>query len=240
MVAGGDRRPRPPRTEPRMRPFRMSVLAALLLGAPIAAAPAQEISGSVTFNLLSVEGLVIGTTVTVDADFGAEHGLEVPAPFSFLVPTADDVRELMDPAPRPGDAFVKVNFATNDLALIENLQFVPITLPMTTPDERLQTLAQLLAEDAFSMAVAGYENYTRDLVRLTTVGDYQAVEVIGRIDSPDLGLIYVRLVGIPNPAGPESVFTIANVVAALEPLPSPEDFPQTRGGTALKHFKYLE
>lgn len=223
-----------------MRRNRLLVVAALVLGGATAAVPAQEAGGSITFNLLSVEGLVVGTTVTIDADFGAENDVSVPAPFSFLVPTEDGVRELVDPAPKPGDAFVKINFATDDLELIENLQFVPLTLPMTAPEERLQTLAQLLAEDGFTMAVAGYENYTRDIVRLTTVGDYQGVEVIGRVDSPDLGLIYIRLVGIPNPDAPDSVFTIANVVAARQLLPSPDDFPQTRGGTALRHFKYLD
>jgi len=223
-----------------MRRNRLLVLAALVFSSATAAVPAQEAGGSITFNLLSVEGLVVGTTMTIDADFGTEHDVAVPAPFSFLVPTADDVRELVDPAPKPGDALVKINFATDDLELIENLQFVPMTLPMTAPEERLQALAQLLAEDGFSMAVAGYENYTRDIVRLTEIGDYQGVEVIGRVDSPDLGLIYIRLVGIPNPAGPDGVFAIANVVAARQLLPSPDDFPQTRGGTALKNFRYLD
>lgn len=222
---------------PRTRPL---VLAAVLLGLPATAALGQETGGSITFNLLSIEGLVVGTTVTIDADFGAEHGIAVPAAFSVLIPTADDVRELMDPAPKPGNAFAKISFATEELVLIENIQFVPFTVPGEEMQARLQQTAELMAGPAFQAATEGYAEPVRIGVRETTAGEHPAIEVIGTYQDPDLGLMYLRIVGIPNPNGPDSVFAVANVVAALEPLPSPDDFPRTRGGAALRHFDYLD
>lgn len=203
------------------------------------AAPADS-ETSVEFNLLSIEGLVVGSTITIDAAFGAENQIDVPAPFSFLVPTADDVRELLDPAPQPGQALVKVNFATMDRELIENLQFVPYTLALEGDLEaRMNTLAGMVAEDAFQMAVGTYEDHTRDLVRAVDINGLPAVEVIGRYQDPNLGLMYLRIVGILNPDSEHSVVAISNVVAARQAIPTPNDFPQTRSGTALKNFQFL-
>lgn len=227
---------------PKSRALQNLFLAAALtlsvLAAP-ALAQDETPDATVQFNLLSIDGLVIGTTINVDEAFGVENEIDVPAPFSFLIPTSDDVRELLDPAPTPGEALVKVNFATQDLQLIENLQFVPYTLPLGDIDERMNTLAGLMANDAFQVAVGEHDQNTRDIVRAIKVGEYDAVEVIGRYQDANLGLMYLRLVGILNPDSEQSVFTIANVVAARQPIPTPDDFPQTRGGVALKNFHFI-
>lgn len=214
------------------------VLAAALAGTP--AANAQEASGSVSLNLLSVDGLVVGSTLKIDADYAAEHGIEVPAPFSVLIPTADGLLELIEKAPEDSTAFFKMNFATEDLELIENIQFVPFTVEMDDHEVRMLVTAQVMSRAAFDAATAGYAERSLVGVRETTAGDLPAVEVVGTYQDPQLGLIYLRIVGIPNPNGPESVFAVANVVASREPLPSPDDFPRTRGGAAIRHFEYLE
>lgn len=218
--------------------FLMSTMALTLAFVPVSAQEAAP-EPSVEFNLLSVEGLVVGTTISVDKAFGAEHEIDVLAPFSFLVPTADNVRELLDPAPQPGQALVKVNFATMDRELIENLQFVPYTLPLGETEERMNMLAGMMANDAFQMAVGTHDENIRDVVRPIKIGNLDAVEVIGRYQDADLGLMYLRIVGILNPASEHSVFAISNVVSTRQPIPTPNDFPQTRSGTALKNFQFL-
>jgi hypothetical protein len=220
-----------------------SALAALILavgsGAPAAAQVAAE--GSVKFGLLSVEGLVVGTTIKIDADFAAEHNTDVPLPFSLLVPLADDVVELVDYMPEgPDGPFLKLNFATEDRQLIENIQFVRMTIAPGPDEQRLNALAGLMANEVFKRATEPYAEYVRDIVRKTKVGELDGVEVIGRYKDPNLGLMYLRIVGVYDPDGPHGVFTVANVVAARQELATPDDFPRTRGGAAIKHFKLLK
>ena len=221
-----------------------SALAALFLAAGLCTpAAAQQVTaeGSVKFNLLSVEGLVVGTTLKVDADFAARHNVDVPAPFSILVPLADDVLELVDYMPEgPNGPFLKLNFATEDRKLIENIQFVRMTIAPGSAEERLNALAGLLANDVFGRATASYTESVRDIVRKTKVGDLDGVEVIGRYKDPNLGLMYLRIVGVYGSEAPHGVVSIANVVAAIQELPTPDDFPRTRGGVAIKQFRFLE
>lgn len=223
-----------------MNKILIAALFVPLFASPIMAqdeTPSDE--PGVQFNLLSADDLLIGSTVTIDAAFGEEHEIGIPAPFTFLIPTSDDIQELLEPAPKPGEAFVKVNFATLERELIENLQFIPFTLPMGAAGERLNALGDLLANDAFDMAVQDYEEHTRDLVRPIDVNGYTGVEVIGRYQSPDLGLMYVRIVGILNPDNEHGVVALSNVVSAREEIPTPNDFPRTRSGTALKNFQFI-
>jgi len=199
-------------------------------------ASAQHVSGPAKFNLLSLEGLVGAKTVRIDDDFARKYGLTVPAPFSFLVPTADDVLELVD----PGSGLARVSFATTDSQLIENIQFVPMAVRLAPTQERLKALGQLLSKTAFARAVANQAKPTRDVVRPVRIGDYNGVEVIGSYEDTEFGKIYLRIVGILNPHAQEGVVAIANVVAARQELPSPNDFPRTRGGMLLQNFKFLD
>jgi hypothetical protein len=197
-------------------------------------------AAEVKFNLLSVEGLVVGTTVRVDAAFGAKHGVKVPSPFEVVVPKTADVIALMDAAPKPGDSFVKFNFGTEDKKLVENIQFVPMTLPLEPEEQRLKVLAKLLAEKAFPKAVEKAKESKRLSVRKVDVNGIASVEVVGLWQSETEGKMYLRIVGMPHPRKPESVFAVANIVAAREEVPNPDDLPRTRGGTVLRHFKYLD
>ena len=101
---------------------------------PAFTAAAEDKKPSVNFDLLSVEGLWVGKTLTIDQAFAEEHGMPVPAPFSFVVPLSPtkDYLVFVDPAPKPGDAWIKINFATSDRQLIENIQFVHMTVRWAT------------------------------------------------------------------------------------------------------------
>jgi hypothetical protein len=221
------------------------LLPLLVFFAMAATASAQEVSvsGQVSVNLLSIEGLVVGQTVTVDADFGAEHGLDVPAPFKVLIPTSGDEQQLVLYAPNgAGGPFFKMTFATKDDQVIENIQFVPMNLGGATADDRMQVITDLLTDQAWAMIVADYPENIQDGVRATTVAGYDAVELVGRYMDPEQGLVYTRLVGIPNsdPSNPNGVMVVANIIAKVLELSGPEDLPRTRGGVALEHFEWLE
>jgi hypothetical protein len=218
----------------------ITILFALTLFASGSAiSPAQENSPSVTFNLFSVEGLVVGDTYSIDAAFGEQHGVSVPAPFRFLVPREDGVTPLFQ-APNGSDGMlIKVNFATEDRQLIENMRFVTMTLPLGDGADRLTVLARLLANDGFNQAVATYPENEYIGAREIKIGDYDAVEVVGKYIEPQLGLMYLRLVGIPNPGGAASIYAVINVVASRVELQSIDDLARTRSGTALRFFEYL-
>jgi hypothetical protein len=213
-----------------------------LLGLTLAAFPARadDQKPSVQFNILSVEGLVIGKTITIDQAFGEKNGVSVAAPFSFVVPLSLEkaYEVFVEPAPNPGDSYIKINFATPDRQLIENIQFVGMTIPMGDPEQRLKVVANLLGDKGLAQMLAGKLNPARDGVRAVKIGDYDAVEVIGHYEEEGLGKMYARIVGILNPNAPDSVAAISNVVLSRVPLQTVDDFAHTRGGVLLSNFKY--
>ena len=225
---------------PRIVRFAVCLILAVLM--PALSAAAEDKKPSVTFDLPSVEGLVIGKTLTIDKAFGEEHGVPVPAPFSFVVPLSPtkEYEVFVDPAPKPGEAWIKINFATSDRQLIENIQFVNLTVPMGDTKDRLNAAARALVNEGLPDLIRGKANAGRDVVRAIKIGDYAAAEVIAHFDDPDVGAMVGRMVGILNPDGPDSVVAIANVVLSRVPVKTADDFARTRGGALLANFKYLK
>ena len=221
---------------------RTGLLAATLFLGLIGSTPglAQDNSPSVAFNLFSVEGLVVGDTYSINTEFGENNGVDVPAPFRFMTPRQDGMQVVLEPPQEGSGELIKVNFTTEDRQLIENMRFVKMTLPMGDREERLQSMASVLANDGYKMAVSSYSEHEFIGVRETKIGDYDGVEAIGKYIDADLGLMYVRLIGVPNPDGPDSVVAVANIVASRVPLESLDDLARTFTGTALRHFEYLD
>jgi hypothetical protein len=223
--------------------FRRWALAALIcLSGAIAAidvVQAQTDQGPVVdFNLFSVKNMVVGSTIKVDAAFAEKHDMDVPAPFSVIIPTSEDFFTAARFGPR-GDAYIKISFATNDKQLIDNMRLVTMTFPLVETEARLKLIAKLLGEQAFAMAVRGYDNPQRKGMRKLKIGRYDAVEVIGTYSDPRLGPMYVRLVGIPNPNSRFSVYTVSNIVARRTKVESADDLTsKTRSGRSLTTFQY--
>jgi len=201
---------------------------------------AQENSATVTFNLFSAEGVVVGDTYNVDAAFGEQVNVTVPAPFKYLAPSENGVQIVFQRPVEGTTELVKINFVTEDEQLIENMRFVKITLPMASPEDRLKILARFLVNEAFQMAVSGYEQSEYIGARETKIGDYDGVEAIGKYIDPNWGLTYVRMVGIVNPDSEDSILAVANVVASRADLASLDDLARTFTGTALRFFEFLE
>jgi hypothetical protein len=224
--------------------YRKWALAALfcLTGVFTAAdvAQAQTDQGPVVdFNLFSAKNLVVGSTIKVDAEFAEKHDMDVPAPFSVIIPTSEDFFTAARFGPR-GDAYMKISFATNEKQLIDNLRFVTMTVPLVEAEERLKLTAKMLAGQGLATAVRGYGNAQRKGIRRIRIGKYDAVEVVGSYTDSELGLMFVRLVGIPNPNSKFSIFAVINVVAGQTKIESADDLSsKTRSGRSLTTFRYL-
>ena len=227
---------------PRARIVCLAFLSLIFALLPALSASAEDKKPSITFNLLSVEGLVVGKTLTIDKAFAEEHGVPVPAPFSFVVPLSPTkaYETFVETAPKLGEAWIKLSFATSDRQLIENIQFVNMTVPMGEPQARLKAAAGALVNEGLAQTFKGKANSGRDVVRAIKIGDYDAVEVIAHYDDAKLGKMYARLVGILNPDGPDGVVAVANIVLSQVPVKSVDDFARTRGGALLSNFKYLK
>ncbi len=230
----------------RLQRFAAFIVLFFSLIAGSGAAMSQESEPSFKFSLFEINGLVITSKYNINQAFGERFGLTIPASFSVDVPKPNDVTTFLNPGSGDDGLQLKIDFVTGDentelseRQLIENQRFVTMILPVGDPEERLKNLARLLANDGFNSAVAGFEESEYIGARGVKVGDYDAVEVVGKYIDPSIGLLYVRLVGIPNPDSENSIFSVANIVADKFDLSSLDDLALTASGKTLDSFKYL-
>jgi len=229
------------------RPIKFLPIAALLaLLLVISPAMASENGFSFKFNLFSTEGFVISDTYTIDEGFAQRNNVEVLAPFTFKIPRQDNVTPLFNTGSGSGGMIIKVNFTTGDKdthiserQFIENIQFVSMVLPLGEPEERIAVLTRLLSNDAFNGATASYEQKEFIGSRTAKIGDLDVVDVVGRYIDPNLGLVYVRLVGILNPDSPDAIFSVSNIVADRFEFTSLDELEFTGGGKTLSSFEYI-
>ncbi len=221
-----------------------SLLALIFFSTP---AFASEDGFSFKFNLFSVEGFVVTDNYTIDEDFGQRNDVEVLAPFTFKIPRQDNVTPLFIIGSGSGGMIIKINFTTgdkdtdiNERNFIENTQFISMVLPMGEPEERIAVLTQLLRTDAFNGATADYEQKELMGSRNAKIGDLDVVDVVGRYIDPDLGLVYVRIVGFPNPDSPDAVFSVSNILAERFDFSSLDELEFTGGGKTLSSFEYIQ
>lgn len=217
--------------------------AAIVFAAAAATAPAPApapAAGKLEFKVLSVQGLVIGSPIRVDAKFGKDNFVAVPAPFTTVAPMHASFQTSVVNAPKPGTAFLKLNFAGPDgKTLLENVQFVPLEVPMGPAEQRIKQAADVLSTTGVQRTTDGKKNPTLKLVRQIKVGPYDAVEVVGTYDSDTLGLMYYRMVGILNPKSKDCVMALSNVVSAKVQVVTADDFAKTRSGVAIDNLRFL-
>jgi hypothetical protein len=216
---------------------KLIVAVALVFGG-LSAAYGQENGATIKFNLFSIEGFTLGDSISIDAEFGQKYGVPIPAPFTFVVPRTDGVVPFVEYADDPEGMYIKINFATEGRQLIDSLQFVRFNLPMDERGDDLIGMARFLANEVFSIATASYPENEYIDARPTTIGGNQAVEVVGRYINPDIGVMYLRIVGIVNADGPDSVIAISNIVADRFDFQNLDELSQTNAGATLKRFKF--
>jgi len=209
---------------------------ATILATGIAGAAFAQ-NASIKIAPLSVEGLVIGQEIKVDADFVAKYGVTAPVPFSFTVPTNEGQNIFFLPAPG-GAGIVKVTFATPDEKVKSNLQFVHMTSPQLAPDERLKFLEDI-AMQAFVASVPDPDRASIDVSRHIEIGVYPAVEMIGLYWDEKYGRIIIRVVGIFAPSGNRVLIAKSRTVVAGMPVPGVNEMNGTFVGRILESVKFL-
>lgn len=234
-----------------LRTFLVAVGLVLTVSAPAFA----QLSGEFEFNLFEVEGARVATIFDFDDGYTREFGIPVPVPFSIQVPVVDGVARIADGRPA-GGAFVKFTFAAlrdpaapdseENRVFLENIQIVTATIPVPEgaadpAAARLQLAAQLLREQAFPQAVAGFQQ--AEILALEAItfgpdGEVPGVQLVGRYVDPSIGPMLVRLTAMLHPGRPESYVTISNVNLALAPVSDGETLARTLTGRILNSWTY--
>ncbi|PCJ08491.1 MAG: hypothetical protein COB16_07365 [Rhodobacteraceae bacterium] len=219
--------------------FGIAVIALLGL-AP--AAQAQE--ASVTFNLLTYEGVYLSRIFRFDARYAAKYNIPIAVPFALQVPMRKDIELIADG--RPDGGIVKFTFATKaslGRQFVENFHVIGARFPIPQGSDnpmsiRLRTAAKALTQSAFPAAVQGFSDAKIIATQEIEVNGLRAVEVLSTYTDPANGSMVLQLVAIPHPDRPESYFIVHNISRTLVPMSGPEQLPETLGGRILDSFTY--
>lgn len=197
---------------------------------------AQQTTPNVEITGPKVEGLVIGTRYEIGAEFAAEHTIEVPVAFEFIAPTSK--KHLVGTKPAPGGTGIfKVFFVTLEKQVKSNIQFVPMTVNLAPIEVRLNTLKKMLRE-AFIASVPDTNRAEINVTRLTEVGPYPAIEMIGKYDGGADGIIALRIVAIPNPGSKHGMLAIINGVPKNTGMKVVGDIVNLDASRALGTFRF--
>lgn len=209
-----------------------------LFGILSLSANAQEVSGTITIEPLKVEGVVVGKRHLIDKEFEQTHKVAVPQPFSFISPRNKQQKVYIKEAPG-GDAPIKLFFTTLDDQVQSLIQFVPFTADMIETEARLKGLQGILKQ-AFLSPVTNKDEARINVLHLTKVGKYPAIELIGNYKDPADGAIVRQVVAIPHPESENGVIVIVNALARNLKMTKAEDVKTTSASRAIGTFKYIE
>ena len=120
---------------------------------------------------------------------------------------------------------------------MENIRFVSMTLPIADPQERLETLENIIKTQVFTSAVAGYEQPEFIGSKASEINGLVVVEAVANISTPPIGLMYVHIVGYPNPNDTNSIFAVSAIVADKFDFTNYDDLERTGGGKTLSSFE---
>jgi len=219
--------------------IKLRICALLLAGTLAQGALAQSTAPTFEFNFLKIEGLIIGAPFALDDAYEKAAGRAIPTRLKMIIPTAKDTyRILVDNQPSGG--MVKINFATPDQTLIDSVHIIDATIPMQAMDKRLAQFAGLLKDSVYPISVDGMADAKLLALRNQQMGKYATVELIATYTDPEIGPMYLRILGVPHPDKAESIFIIINVNAQLEPLDNLDQFAQTLSGKTVNSITFTQ
>ncbi|MFT5109105.1 MAG: hypothetical protein ACI9UA_004752 [Pseudoalteromonas tetraodonis] len=165
--------------------------------------------GKIEVGRFKVSGFTIGKRIAIDADYGKQHQFPVAAPYNFIIPKRKNIFVLHPP--KSGQASIKLNFATEDKQLVENLQFVNMRIPVEAPEKRIAMTADLIIKKSLPTAFRGFAQSKHLETYQHKIGKCDAVTVHGEISDPKKGRYYVKLTGIINPESIDSVLAFSMI-----------------------------
>lgn len=208
-----------------LRPF----ICAALLCLPAAAASAQaQVSA-----LLDSDAVLESRAVSLAA--GA-HSVSLQVP----VPVPDGVRfgVLRDAAPA-GGGIAAYSFHTPEQTLIESVHLSTASIPTGgDPQARLETFRGLLRSQAVPALQEALPGLAVETTRNMQVAGLDAVELTGTATHPTHGPLRWRLLGVLNPEGAVSLYTLSQVATSALPVTGPENFGQSLSGRMLRTLRY--
>lgn len=224
-----------------------ATLAMALFGASIGTSMAQDAQPSIKFNLFEATGVTLSTIINLDEEFAAKNeGLEIRAPFKIHVTQQDGITPLYNVGDGTTGEILKISFTTGDRntpiserKLVENIRFVSMSLPLGDQSARLESLADLIGSQIYIAAVDGYEQNEYIGAKSSTFGDLVVIEAVGKYIDPSLGLMFLHIVGYPNPNDANSIFAVSSIVADKFEFETFDDLEFTGGGRTLASFAYL-
>ena len=196
--------------------------------------------GKIEFNVLRIDGLVIGKKIAIDEEFARKYKIEVKAPFEFIVPKETGVKIFAAFPPETGGEWTKISFATEDKKLIENLRFTSLTVPLGEESQRVAILQDLLVKKGMPKALKGYPKTKILGARPMKIKDLAGVEAIAAYEDPDVGLMFVWMVGILNPKSPNGVMAIVQINPKKSQVTQPADIGKKGiAAKSLSTFKFI-
>lgn len=201
--------------------LRVTICAALLLcGLSAGSAPAAEISasGKFSFKPLSIKGLVLRDRVVVGPAFAEKHSIKVAAPFEFKAPRIEGILRMAKFPAQLGQAYIKIVYGTPDEKFIESIQFNPFTLDPGPLEQRQQKLAGFLKTTVWAQITDGQGDRKIDALRGKRIGEFEAVELIGRyVDVKDSanGTVLARVVGLMQPDSRHGLIATINIATGM-------------------------
>lgn len=211
----------------------------LLVISLVSTATAQTETGSVQFNFLKVEGLMVGTGFALDDDYEQQAGRPIQPRLKMILPFAKgEFQIIVDNQPSGGA--VKIFFATNDRVLIDSVHIIDATVPMGPIKDRLRQFAGLLKDNAYPASVENMADPKLIALRDYQMGKYAAVELVATYTDPATGPMYLRILGVPHPDKAESIFIIMNINAKLVPLNDVAELPTTLSGRAVDSITFTQ
>ncbi len=187
---------------------------------------------------LQVKGAFIGTPLTVDAAFAAQHENTPPnEPFTVTVPKGKDIFFTPGGKKTGLPELVKLMTATKERQAVEILRLVNLSVPLQPePADRLKLCARLLVTQALPAATKNFEKAALLDTYATKIGGYDAVCVHAQMTKPETGQLYVvKLVGILHPTRPGGVMAFLLADTKLSDIKDPADLASKGIGLQIIH-----
>lgn len=221
-----------------MQPLKTCAIA--LLGSLMLAQPAEaemKASGSFSYTPLSIKGLKIRDSVVVGEDFAKKHKVGVKAPFEFHVPRIDGLIRRARYTDVLGDAYIKIIYGTPQEEFVESIQFNHFSIPQTLPlKERRKQMASFLKNVVWAQITKEQGEKKIDVFRDTTVGEFAAVELIGRyadIKEKGNGTLLARLVALIRKDQPNGLIATINIATKRVQVRNDGEMAQTLSNDIL-------
>ncbi|WP_224816723.1 hypothetical protein [Hasllibacter sp. MH4015] len=160
----------------------------------------------------------------LDAAFGAEHGVAIPAPSDLYLPQHDQLHVRIIPTPVPGGAevlaveFSAIGASEDDLTFLENIQITDARIPMFEDQDdplvaRLNLAASLLQQQFYPAWLAAFPDAEPVGFEGVELGNSAAAVhlMITYRDPRQQAIMLTRAVVLLHPDQPESLFVTANI-----------------------------